>query len=74
MGLRASVAISAEDDNGELKGFVTLTIHNGVVIYDTGKKSFNYPKGSIGDMNGFGNETKELPDNIEEIWDIMKIK
>lgn len=44
-----------------------LTSKGGVVMYDTGNKTIDYPIGSYGDMNGFGNEVMQLPDNIEDI-------
>lgn len=73
MGLRASIGI-ALNDGGELKGFITLTCTENIIYYDTGKVKERYPQGSIGELNGFGNETKPLPDSIDEIWKIMKEK
>ncbi len=72
MGTRAAIGISVEDNVGNLKGFITLTSKDGIVMYDTGNKIINYPLGSYGDMNGFGNEVMQLPDNIEDIWELAK--
>lgn len=75
MGMRASVAIALNNTNNKLKGFIILTSSTDhVLYYDTGKVSIKYPQGSIGDLNGFGNETKILPDDINAIWEIMKVK
>lgn len=74
MGMRASVGISVEDNDENLKGFITLTSKDGVVMYDTGNKTIDYPIGSYGDMNGFGNEVMQLPDNIEDIWELVKCR
>lgn len=37
------------------------------LTYDTGKRTNNYPEGSIGWMNGFHHVQAELPDDISEI-------
>ena len=73
MGLRASIGI-ALNDGRELKGFITLTCTKNIIYYDTGKVKERYPQGSIGELNGFENETKPLPDSIDEIWEIIKEK
>ena len=74
MGLRASISISANDGN-KTTGFITLTSNKDHdIMYDTGKILKEYPVWSIGYMNGFGKETKPLPDDIEAIWEIMRCK
>ena len=72
MGMRASIGISVKDNDGNLKGFITLTFKDGVIMYDTGKKTVNYPIGSYVVMNGFENEVMQLPDKIEDIWELVK--
>lgn len=74
VGLRASVGISAYDENANFKGYINLTVREKVVYYDTGKIIHKYPDGSIGELNGFGLETAPLPNSTEKIWEIMKIK
>lgn len=74
MRMRASVSIYVKDNDGNFKGFITLTSKDGVVMYDTGEETVNYPIGSYGKMNGFGNEVMQLPDNIEDIWELVKFE
>lgn len=40
--------------------------------YDTGIVEKEYPRNSIGGLNNFGYETKELPDTIEEIAKLLR--
>lgn len=74
MGLRATIGLALKDDDNNLKGYLTITEENNKVFYDTEKVLEKYPTGSIGELNGFGRETKELPTDINLILELMKIK
>lgn len=45
-----------------------------MIPYWTGEMSDNYPKGSLGDLNGENKIFAPLPDTVEEIWEIIKKK
>lgn len=53
-----------------------LTIYppdrKGVMQYQTDENTHQYPKGSIGELNGMNYVKAQLPDSIEEIWKLMK--
>lgn len=56
---------------------VTPKCRNGVcddlyLAYDTGRRTSEYRKGSIGYLNGFNNIYEELPDSIEEIIGLLR--
>ena len=42
------------------------------LCYDTGRVKDEFPKNSIGYLNNCGNETKELPETIDEIAKLLK--
>lgn len=69
MGLRCVVHVFGSIDN-TCVAYIAFTpgdLNKGIVNYDTGKKTGNYPSISIGDLNGFDNITKPI-ENMEEIY------
>jgi len=67
-----------KDFNGKGKTYGGLTVTCDLLddqvklFYDTGKKTHKVPQGSIADLNGFDNETKVLPNTLEEIIKIIE--
>lgn len=73
-GLGAECSVSVKDGD-ELLGFLTVTYgpyNEGFEYVDyNAKKKSTYPKGSIGDINGFNNVTYPLPSNMSEVIDLV---
>lgn len=42
-----------------------------VLYYETGEKTNDYQRGSIGELNGWNNRLAPLPDSVEEIAELM---
>lgn len=80
MGLGATCSVHVERA-GELIGFLTVGYSNRsefgdftYVDYEAPRKN-TYPLGSIGDLNGFNLQTKDLPRDIDEaVRLVFKIK
>ena len=68
-GMRAECPCAFYDDKGELKAYMVFTMNWGdnTLQYDTGEKTFETSRTSIAGLNGFDNETKPLPNTIDEI-------
>jgi len=47
-------------------------LNNGVLHYETGEKTNEFAKGTIGELNGGNNVTKPLPDTIDEIVMLLR--
>ena len=72
MGLDAKCSISVK--NGEkLIGFLTIMDRENGFVYDdyNAPKSNIYPKDSIGDINGFNIQKKELPTEIDKAINLV---
>jgi hypothetical protein len=71
MGLCSRVSIFGhigdDKENYISIAFTPSNLNEGVISYDTGEMENNYPKGSIGNLNGFGLKSEEITD-IEQIY------
>lgn len=66
-GCRCECPIFFHNDKGECVGGITFTLSGDTLYYDTGRKLFNCDRTSIAGLNGFDNESKPVPNTIEEI-------
>lgn len=72
MGLEAACSIAVKD-NEKCIGFLTIVDDNetGKFRYRTNRVLKTYPKGSIGDINGFNIVKRPLPCDIEEVFNLI---
>jgi hypothetical protein len=68
-GMRAECPVFFETQNGKTVG-LCFTIKSGKIFYDTGNNVREFEKGTIGDLNGFGNEIAEVK-SIEQLSKIL---
>ncbi len=75
MGLRNCVSVFGSIDNNCVAyiAFTPTDLNNGIVSYDTGKKTGNYQSNSIGNLNGFDNISKPI-ENMEELYSYIQSK
>lgn len=77
MGLTASCAISIKKEK-ECIGFLNIGYYEedkkGSFSYQSDDVHNAYPKGSIGDMNGFNSIWKKLPTSVEEVIKLITAK
>lgn len=71
-GLRAEVVISSY--NWSLTISPCFTDGKLRLYYDTGEIVRRHPAGSIGELNGFNNAQAPLPDNFEDIVDVVTLR
>lgn len=74
-GLRSEVLISI--GSGEAKRWLTVTPdfddqHQLHLFYDTGERTANHAPGTLGDMHGFNNVSKPLPEGLDEILKLFR--
>lgn len=69
MGLSSRISIFGKTKEDKLIGlaFIPYDLKEGVLHYETGEQNNRYMRGSIGELNGFNYEKKELK-SIEEIY------
>lgn len=75
-GLRGATSIYLREDMSksiteQTTKSITLTSEEDGTYYETGEIVREYPVNSIGWLNGFGRETKKLPDTLEEILELL---
>ena len=73
MGLGATCAISVKNSNKELIGFLQIESddYKGGFVYLTNRSRVVYPKGSIGDINGFNVVKEPLPTTLPEVINLV---
>ncbi len=71
-GLRAEVVISSS--NWTLTVSPCFTDGKLRLYYDTGEIVGRHPAGSIGELNGFNNAQAPLPDDFEDIANVMTLR
>lgn len=74
-GLRAysSLYIMDAEKDDPICGYLTVEVdgYRECYRYETSQKINAYPKGSIGEMNGMNIVTKELPNNILDVLNLI---
>ena len=72
-GLRAECPVFASDDRGKLMASICFTpgdLDKGILRYDTGEEKDGYQQGTLGNLNGFNNKTKEV-ESIDELVEFV---
>jgi len=75
-GLRAECPVFASDDRGKLMASICFTpgdLDKGILRYDTGEEKDGYQQGTLGNLNGFNNKTKEV-ESIDELVEFVNKK
>ena len=73
VGQDATCSIAVHAPNGDLMGYLSIVYRGDGFKYNdyTAPESGAYPKGSIGDMNGFNVRKRTLPLDINAVLDIL---
>ena len=72
--LSLTVRFDYNDDSNYKGRYCSASVKSVGLYYNTGKKAFNYPEGSIGALNGMDYIEEPLPVEIDKIIKIIKEK